>query len=165
MPTGRKTRAATPWRLRAAPAKADQKEALYGLVSKAWIEARSRESTYHAPARDARLVIEIARSDEPPNLIQEVRHSLIYATLGSFTTNLPPEASSLLAQFGAEKEDEVALLLQDDQSRVEAQIAIGAGCWRAARVTSRARAATRDAGGPATAPQALAPRWPARELR
>ena len=108
--------------------KADQKEALYRLVSKAWIEARSRESTYHAPAGDARLVIATARSDEPPNLIQEVRHSLIYATLGSFTTNLPPEAFSLVAQFGAEKEGRgLALLLQDDQSRVEAQIAIGTG--------------------------------------
>jgi hypothetical protein len=107
---------------------AGQKEALCGLVSKAWIEARSQQSTYHAPAGDVQLVIEAAQSEQPPNLTQEVRHSLIYATLGSFTTRLTPEGFNLLAQFGADKEARaIASLLQDDESRLKAQIAVGTG--------------------------------------
>ena len=107
---------------------AGSKQALYGLVSKAWIEARSSQSTYHAPAADTRLVIQVARSEEPPNLTQEVRHSLIYATLGSFTTNLRPGAFHLLARFEWEKVARaIASLLQDGQSRIAAEIAIGTG--------------------------------------
>ena len=105
-----------------------QKEALYGLVSKPWIEARAQESTYQAPAADLRLVMEVARSAEPPNLTQEVRDSLIYATLGSFTAYLPPEAIHVLAQLGSVREARAfASLIQDDQSRIEAQIAVGTG--------------------------------------
>ena len=108
--------------------RAKDNKALYGLIGKSWIEARSEGGTYADPADDTRQVIEIASAENPPNIIQEVRHSLIYANLGSFTTSLLPDAFQLLAQLGADEQARsLAALLPDDQSRVTAEIAIGRG--------------------------------------
>ena len=107
--------------------KADQKEALYRLVSKAWIEARSRESTYHAPAgtpgSSSRQLAPTSRLTYPGGTPQPYL---------CHTRVLYHQPSTGSVQLGgpvrAEKEGRgLALLLQDDQSRVEAQIAIGTG--------------------------------------
>ncbi|MCL4301570.1 MAG: hypothetical protein KJ077_38070 [Anaerolineae bacterium] len=85
-------------------AEAGQREELYALISKEWMEAQFKRTFSHrAFADDVERAIAIAGEGEPPNLVQLIRHCLIYATLGELATHVPPEILGMLAQMGQVK--------------------------------------------------------------
>ena len=108
-------------------AEANQKEALYALIDKPWMDVKF-ECTYshHAFAEDVVLAIEVAGAEDPPNLVQVVRDCLIYATLGSLATNVPPWVMGVLSQVGqVAKARGYATLMQDAQKQSDAYRLIG----------------------------------------
>lgn len=74
---------------------------LYKLLCKSFMQAKYGQSGSHRPfAQDVAMAIEVATHEEPPNLVQEIRGSLIYATLGSMASNVPLEILKILIQNG-----------------------------------------------------------------
>lgn len=106
-------------------AEAGQREELYALISKEWMDRQFKRTFSHrAFANDVERAI-AAGAEEPPNLVQVIRGCLIYATLGELATNVPPEILGVLAQVGqVERALGYASLMQDaiKQSKVYSQI-------------------------------------------
>ena len=74
---------------------------LYALICQSFMRAKhARFGSYQSFAVDVAMAIEVARSDKPPNLVQEVRGIIIYAILGSFATNIPPLVLEVLTRLG-----------------------------------------------------------------
>ncbi|HBY96352.1 MAG TPA: hypothetical protein DEP84_20825, partial [Chloroflexi bacterium] len=74
---------------------------LYGLICQSFMRAKHARYGSHQPfAADVALAIEAARAAVPPNLVQEVRGRLIYATLRRLATNVSPTALRVLALVG-----------------------------------------------------------------
>jgi hypothetical protein len=79
-----------------------------------------------AVAADVKLAIEMARAEEPPNLVQEVRGWSIYARLGSQASQIPPEILGALVRAGqARKVMGFASLIPDKEVQAEAYLLIG----------------------------------------
>jgi hypothetical protein len=76
-------------------------ESLYRLIGRRWMQLKAARSRSHrAFAQDVLFAIEAADAEDPPNLVQNIRASLIYATLGSVATNVDPKVLVALAQVG-----------------------------------------------------------------
>jgi tetratricopeptide (TPR) repeat protein len=75
---------------------------LYALIDKAWMDAQfERTYSHRAFSADVELAIAAAQKETTRNaVLMIVRNSLVYATLGSLTTNVPPEALEVLVQVG-----------------------------------------------------------------
>jgi tetratricopeptide (TPR) repeat protein len=74
---------------------------LFGLICKSFMrEKELRTYSHRSFASDVDLAIQAAESEEPANLVQIVRGSLIYATLGDMASNVLPEALDVLARLG-----------------------------------------------------------------
>jgi hypothetical protein len=56
--------------------------------------------SHRAFAEDVALAITVAGSEQPPDVVQEVRGCLIYATLGTLAIYAPTELLSALARVG-----------------------------------------------------------------
>lgn len=108
-------------------ANAGQKDALYALISKPWMDAKFQESYSHQSfAKDVDLMIKMAQSEQTPNLLQIGRGTLIYATLGELATNVPLELFGLLVQLGYESiAIEHAVLIQNSERKSQAYLKIG----------------------------------------
>lgn len=106
---------------------AEEREALYALIDKRWMDLKSERTYSHrAFAEDVEVAIEVAESEEPTNWVQFIRGCLIYATLGSLATNVPPAALGVLAQVGqVARAQGYAMLMQDAEKRSQACRLIG----------------------------------------
>src|SRR5262249_40574853 len=111
-----------------------------------WMELKAAQMHSHRDfARDVLLAINAAASARPPNLVQEIRGSIIYATLNSLAANIPPELLSVLAQVGQHVRAEgYADLIGDPDTRAEAFIAI-AGALSSQNKPREAKAAVEQA--------------------
>ena len=98
------------------------RQELYALICVPFMrEKEARTHSHRAFAQDLTLVLEVARSEQPPNLLQVVRQGLIYATLGDLATRVPPEALGGLAQVGqSDKARGMAALIQDNGKQCQA---------------------------------------------
>lgn len=83
-------------------AEAGEKDKLYELITKEWMDAKfERTYSHRAFAQDVDLAIEAAAADESPEgLVQLVRAYLIYASLGELAGQLPAECLGVLVQNG-----------------------------------------------------------------
>jgi tetratricopeptide (TPR) repeat protein len=99
---------------------------LYLLIDEPWKDAQfERVYSHRAFADDVELAIHAALKETPPDLAQVIRNSLIYATLGSLATSVPPLALRALAQLGqTEKALGYAALNQHPQHRSRAYVFI-----------------------------------------
>jgi len=74
---------------------------LYALISKDWMMARRLQTNSDmAFASDVRVMIGAARQEQPPNFVQELRGSLVLATLGTPASATTPDPLAALAQSG-----------------------------------------------------------------
>jgi tetratricopeptide (TPR) repeat protein len=99
----------------------DRRE-LYGLISRSYmLEKRSRFGSDRAFVADLGLALDAAAAELRPNLVQEVRLSLIQATLRTAASDVPAEALGALAWLGetARALDHIAII-QDDWRKVMA---------------------------------------------
>ena len=113
-------------------------EELYNLISDDWRRAKVAAFNSLQPfSEDVDLAI-AAASVEPVNWVQLVRCCLIYATLGSMASNIPPGVLGVLVQT-AEPEGlrEVldtargyAALMQDSTKQADAYRLIGEALWQ-----------------------------------
>jgi len=100
---------------------------LYGLICKSFMREKYMRYASHRPyAENVLLAIELAHNEEPPNIVQEIRGSLLYATLSSLTTKIPLDALAALTQAGqATKALGFAILMQDSKKKSQAYLMIG----------------------------------------
>ena len=100
----------------------------YGLICKPFMEKKlSYFQSPHSFSRDVDLVIQVAADDESAEgLVHLVRGCLIYATLGTRATQVPPEVLGILAQEGeVARALGYAGLIQDKAKQSEAYLRIG----------------------------------------
>jgi hypothetical protein len=93
---------------------------LYSLISRSYMLAkRSRFGSDRAFVADLGLALDAAAAGPRPNLVQEIRLSLIQATLGTAASDVPAEALGALAWVGetARALDYIAII-QDDWRKV-----------------------------------------------
>ena len=104
---------------------------LYKLICKSFMsEKKARTFSHRAFGEDVNLAIDVTTEDESSEgLAQLVRNCLIYSTLGSRATTVPPEVLEVLAQTGETKEIQKAIdyaeLIQAPEKRSEAFRLIG----------------------------------------
>jgi tetratricopeptide (TPR) repeat protein len=80
---------------------ANDKTAIYALVNRRWMQLKAARTFSHRSfAEDVLIAADMAASEKPPNLVEEFRCSLAYATLGSFAAKLPDRTLGLLARMG-----------------------------------------------------------------
>jgi tetratricopeptide (TPR) repeat protein len=91
------------------------------------MDAKFEQTASHrAFAADVALAVEVARAEEPPNLLQEVHGRLIYVTLASLATKAPPEALGALPQVGqVSRALSFASLIRDQERQFQAYRLIG----------------------------------------
>jgi tetratricopeptide (TPR) repeat protein len=113
--------------LSAARDDAEFREELYSLISAGFMhEKQRRYGSHRAFATDVGLAIDVARSEQPVNLAQEVRGCLLAATLGSLVTPIPPGALELLVRVGDDgRAFELAEMIQDRARQFGAYRTIG----------------------------------------
>jgi len=111
-------------------------EELYGLICKPLMEAKfSRFGSHQAFSEDVKLSIATAQSETPSNLVQEVRGSLLYSTLGSFATDVPPEILGAMTSMGqVSKAKSYASLILDPEKQSRAYQQIGEALLAQAKV-------------------------------
>ncbi len=74
---------------------------LYALISRPWMQAQFlRTQSHRAFAADADLAVATAKAERPVNLPEVVRAAVVQATLGSFSSQIPPEALAVMAGDG-----------------------------------------------------------------
>ena len=100
---------------------------LFGLICKAFMrEKYARYGSHRSFAEDVLVAIRVAGNEETLDLVQEIRGSLVYATLGSLSTNIPPLALSVLVQCGqSARAQDYAALIHDPENRSSAFQLIG----------------------------------------
>jgi hypothetical protein len=76
------------------------RQEMFGLICKSYMLEKLGRYGSQPFSGDVALTIEIARSEEPSNVVQEFRGLLIYASMVSFSSNVPPEALGVLASIG-----------------------------------------------------------------
>lgn len=104
----------------------EHRQDLYRLMCKSFMKEKQTRYGLEPVARDLELMIEVASSREPPDLLQEVRGALIYSTLISLTTNVPLEILDALARAGqVTKAQGFISLIQREKDQVEAYYLLG----------------------------------------
>lgn len=106
----------------------DRDDELFALINKDWMEAQfERVFSHSAFSADIELAIRAAlKTITQASLVQIVRNSLVYATLGSLTKNVPLAALAVLAQVGQrDKAVGYAGLIPDRHQQIEAFCRIG----------------------------------------
>lgn len=78
----------------------DSRKDLYAVICKPYMLAcRKRFGSFQFFAANVALAIDVAGSDDPPDLVQVIRSCLIYSTLGVLATNIPPVMLGVLARL------------------------------------------------------------------
>jgi tetratricopeptide (TPR) repeat protein len=121
---------------------AGDNEGLYALINKRWMDLKAaRTHSHRAFAQDVLLAIDAAGAERPPNLAQEARGSLIYATLGSLAARVPTMALAVLARAGqVARAQGHAALIHDARQRTSAFCQISAALLRQGRAKEAAEA-------------------------
>jgi tetratricopeptide (TPR) repeat protein len=119
--------------------------ALYALVSRRWMRLQAaRTGSHHALTRDVRRAIRAAGSEHPANLLQDVRGSLIHATVASQAATAPAETLGVLATVaGSARASGYAARFADPARRVAAYREIAAELLRHPEVSGTRLAARR----------------------
>src|SRR6185312_1968040 len=74
---------------------------LYDLICKPFMEEKLRRpSQYQSFYGDVELAIEVAGSEDPPNMVEIIKGCFIIGTVRSLVTNTSPEILGALAQLG-----------------------------------------------------------------
>jgi hypothetical protein len=74
---------------------------LFHLLTRRWMHLKlSRTRSHWSFVQDVLLAIEVASSEQPPNLVEQLRASLVYVTLRSMAAEVPPEVIAALAATG-----------------------------------------------------------------
>jgi tetratricopeptide (TPR) repeat protein len=99
---------------------------LFAMISPALMrQKRLRFGSHHSFSEDVSLLIALGRSRTPPDLVQLARGSVLRATLGALSTQLPPSLVGLLASIGqVDAARDAALLIQDPRQRMDAHLCI-----------------------------------------
>ncbi|MDF5732738.1 MAG: hypothetical protein PUP92_33295, partial [Rhizonema sp. PD38] len=99
---------------------------LYNLICKSLMWAKlARFDSHQFFAEDVKLAIDISQAENPPNIVQQFRNSLVYATLGTLATNVPPEVIGALVRVGElRKAQGFAALVPDAVQRSRAWLQI-----------------------------------------
>lgn len=102
------------------------RQELYELICKSYMREKYRRYASHRSFADNVLLsIEVAGSQKPPNLVQEIRGSILYAALGSLVSNVPTEMLAVLADIGQVATAlGLAALIQKPEKQFEAYILI-----------------------------------------
>jgi NACHT domain len=110
-------------------AEADDRQGLYGLVSRRWRDLTLEQSgSYLLFMRDVSLAAEAARNED--DLVQATRASLVRATVVSLAERLPAGLLGVLVACGLDEQAEhQAGLLRNREQRRRAQLEI-AVAWR-----------------------------------
>ena len=92
---------------------------LYALIGKQWMDAQfMRTLSHRAFAADVEIAQRQARSEDPPNLVQEIRSCLIHSTLRSISSTIPLGAIGTMALLGhVVKARGIASMLPKDGQR------------------------------------------------
>jgi tetratricopeptide (TPR) repeat protein len=100
---------------------------LYRLICENFMKIKKKKFlSHHSFVRDLLLALEVARAEDPPNLLQEVRCCLLYSICVSLYSKILPELLGVLAQFGEhEKAMRLAALLNDARQQCKAYLLIG----------------------------------------
>jgi len=77
------------------------RQEIYALICQSFMRLKlERTQSPDSFVQDVSIAIEVASSEEPPNLVQLARLSLIEATLVAITENVPVEVLGALAYLG-----------------------------------------------------------------
>jgi hypothetical protein len=78
---------------------------LFALICASFMrEKRRRFGSHHLFAADVSLAMEVARAQEPRDVLEEIRFDLILASFGSVSTEVPYETLGMLARLGRASE-------------------------------------------------------------
>jgi hypothetical protein len=110
--------------------RANLRHELYDLISEDWMEAKlARFGSYQSFASDVERMIVAAKQETPIRWEHLIRGCLIYASVGSMATNVPPEALGVLVQTGDKDQVSTALghaaLIRDKRKQSDAYRLIG----------------------------------------
>ena len=99
---------------------------LFALIGPAFMrQKRQRFGSHRSFSEDVLLLTALGRSRTPPDLVQLARGSVLRATLGALSTQLPPPLVGLLASIGqVDAARDAALLIQDPGKRLDAHLRI-----------------------------------------
>jgi tetratricopeptide (TPR) repeat protein len=102
------------------------RQELYALICKPFMQEKlARLGSHQSFSHDVTLAIMMADAEDPPNIVQIIRTSLIYAILVSLATKVAPETLGALAQLGQfERAIGYADLIQDAKKRSHAYLLI-----------------------------------------
>ena len=102
------------------------RQKLYRLICKSFMrEKYTRFGSYRPFTEDILLTLQAISNEEPVNLVQEVRLNLVYATLGSLATSVPPDIFAALVLVGQlEKAINLVALMHDVEKQDRAYTAI-----------------------------------------
>jgi hypothetical protein len=103
------------------------RQEFYDLICAALMWAKFDRFGSHQPfAQDVLLAVSAAKSEQPPNLVEEFRAGWAYSTLKEVSSDVPPEALAALARLGnAARARGFASLIRDGAQRSEAYRLIG----------------------------------------
>jgi hypothetical protein len=106
--------------------KENYRRQLYDLLCGSFmLEKQRRYGSHQYFANDLCLALDAARSENPPNLLEEIRANFIYSQLGSMATMVKPEVLGALAGMGqVERALGHAMLIQEPKDRCKAYCAI-----------------------------------------
>jgi hypothetical protein len=86
--------------VRLAHAPSRRHSGLYDLMSRSFVSEKLARTDYPSVAEDAMLCAATAAAEEPPNIVQVLRHSVLYGRLHSAMRKLAPELLGLLTLVG-----------------------------------------------------------------
>jgi tetratricopeptide (TPR) repeat protein len=104
------------------------RQEFYGLICKSFMQAKlERYDSLYFFAKDVELAFEAAHSEQPPNLLQLVRSSLIISTIQILSNEVPPGALCALTLIGNDKKaiGIAGLIAKGSTKRIEAYVYIG----------------------------------------
>ena len=118
-------------------AKSQHGARLFELIAPAWFHLHARHSSMDIFARDALLAIDFAAHAEPPNLMEEMRCSVLYAHARSAPTIWDPAVYRALTMLrGPSDAESYASLLVNPNAKAKALAAIAAECGPGSRSLS-----------------------------
>ena len=99
---------------------------IYDLMCKPFVQAKlAFTGSVYAVAQDIELVIEVSKDEKPPNWVQLIRNSLLFAKLITWTANAPATLLAALTQLGKGRMAcGYAALIQDPVQRSNAYLVI-----------------------------------------
>jgi hypothetical protein len=120
-------------------------DALVGLVRPDWMAARLSQTGSHvAFAEDVALTHRVVLAMQPPDLVEAMRLTHVYAMLGSFASGVPPEVLALFVRLGRTPHAlRLAALIPEPLTRMTAYRMIGEALLEAGEIAAAREALER----------------------